>query len=65
MATDTPLKALLAAMPKAELHVHIEGTREPELIFKLAVRNAVRLPCPDVDALRAAAPILPLSLPPV
>ena len=54
MTTDTSLKALLAAMPKAELHAHIEGTLEPELIFKLAARNAVHLPYPDVDALRAA-----------
>ena len=54
MATDTTLKALLAAMPEAELHVHIEGTREPELSFKPAARNAVHLPYPDVDALRAA-----------
>ncbi len=48
------LPALVQAMPKAELHIHIEGSLEPELIFKLAQRNGVKLAYPDVEALRAA-----------
>ncbi len=48
------LPALLAAMPKAELHIHIEGSLEPELIFQMARRNGVALPYASVEDLRRA-----------
>ncbi len=48
------LPELLRRMPKAELHVHIEGTLEPELMFSLARRNQIDLPYDSVEALREA-----------
>src|SRR5688572_33208981 len=48
------LPDLLRRMPKAELHIHIEGSLEPELIFALGNRNSVQLPYASVDELRKA-----------
>lgn len=45
---------LVAKLPKAELHVHIEGTLEPDLMFAMAARNEVELAFPTIDALRSA-----------
>jgi adenine deaminase len=48
------LRSLLQRMPKAELHMHIEGSLEPELIFALAQRHGLALPYASVEALRSA-----------
>ena len=48
------LPELLRRMPKAELHIHIEGSLEPELIFEMAQRNGVSIPYASVDDLRRA-----------
>ena len=48
------MSTFIEGMPKAELHVHLEGTLEPELKFELAARNGVALPYGSVDELRAA-----------
>lgn len=48
------LKNFAAALPKAELHLHIEGSLEPELMFELAQRNQIEIPFSSVDEIRAA-----------
>ena len=52
--TTHSLTEIIHAVPKAELHLHIEGTLEPELMFELARRNNVSLRWPSIDELRKA-----------
>jgi adenosine deaminase len=51
---DADIAALIDRLPKVELHVHLEGTLEPELAFRLAARNGVTLPFGSVEEMRAA-----------
>lgn len=48
------MTGFIEGLPKAELHLHIEGTIEPETMFRLAGRNGIDLPYDSVEALRAA-----------
>ena len=50
----TDMRRFIERMPKAELHVHVEGTLEPELKFDLARRNGIELPYQSVEEMRAA-----------
>lgn len=51
---ENQIKDYILTIPKAELHVHIEGTLEPELLFQLATRNNINLPYRSIEAVQAA-----------
>jgi adenosine deaminase len=53
-ASPAERAAFIAGLPKAELHLHIEGSLEPELMFELAQRNQVAIPFASVEEVRAA-----------
>lgn len=48
------LKKLVEVLPKAELHIHIEGSLEPAMMMHLAKRNGVELPYPDIKSIKKA-----------
>jgi adenosine deaminase len=52
--SDNTLSDFIRGLPKAELHLHIEGSLEPEQMFEFARRNRIALPFPSVEAVRAA-----------
>jgi len=52
--TNSSLKDYITNIPKAELHLHIEGTFEPDLIFKIADRNKIKLNHDSVEELHSA-----------
>lgn len=54
VVTGPDMQHFVATVPKAELHMHLEGSLEPEMLFSLAERNGVKLRWPSVESLRAA-----------
>src|SRR6476661_7859462 len=54
MTLDAVRERLIRRLPKVELHLHIEGTLEPEMMFSLAKKHGVSLPYASVEAVRAA-----------
>ena len=54
LTNEPEMKTFIAGLPKIELHVHIEGTLEPEMMFQLAARNGISLPYATVDAVKQA-----------
>ena len=54
MTPPSIIAAFIAGLPKAELHLHIEGSLEPEAMFAMAKRNRLTLPFASVEEVRAA-----------
>ena len=54
MTQDSTIHSFIQGIPKAELHLHIEGTFEPELMFEIANRNGIYIAYESVEALKAA-----------
>lgn len=52
--SNSKLHELIVKLPKAELHLHIEGSLEPELMWQLAEKNDIALPYPNIEAIKAA-----------
>ena len=50
--SDSTLDHFIRGLPKAELHMHIEGSLEPELMFRLAAQNGLKLPYRSVEEVR-------------
>ena len=48
------MKTFIQNLPKAELHLHVEGTFEPELMFEIAQRNSIKIPFASIIEIRAA-----------
>ena len=48
------IREFIKKLPKAELHIHIEGSLEPELMFKLSKKNAIEIPFRSVEEIRLA-----------
>lgn len=51
---DSKIKRFIEAAPKAEIHLHIEGTFEPELMFEIAKRNSIKLKYNNIEEVKAA-----------
>ena len=54
MPDDRTMDEFIRGIPKAEIHVHIEGTLEPEMLLELGERNGISLPCTSAEECRAA-----------
>ncbi len=51
---DISIQQFIQGIPKAELHLHIEGSFEPELMFEIAKRNGKQIPYSSIDELKSA-----------